>query len=100
MPEISTAKLSDAETWRPGHRSGDDAAIGNHWQKAGEMGKQQRRDQRQQPSRVVAQQTRQGRRDGSARERQKERKEGERLRFGRHDSPGSSDLWRSLVSRT
>ena len=85
----------DAEARRPGDGAGGDAAVGDQRQKAGEMGKQQRRDQRQRPGGVVAEETRQERRDGSAGERQKERKEGERLRFGRHDSPGSSDLWRS-----
>ena len=62
------------------------------------MGKQQRRDQRQRPGGVVTEETRQDRRDGSACEGQKKRKEGERLRFGRHDSPGSRDLRRPEVT--
>ena len=91
MPEISSAKVSDRPSRRQERstpRLGAQATApvatppsATSWQKAGEMDKQQRRDQRQRPSRVVAEQTRQGRRDGSARERQKERKEGERLRL-------------------
>ena len=60
---------------------------------AREMDEQQRRNQRQRPGGIATEETRQQRRDCSAGERQEERQEGERLRFGRHDSPGSRVGW-------
>ena len=44
----------DADARRPGDGAGGDAAIGDQRQEAGEMGKQQRRDQRQRPCRRLS----------------------------------------------
>jgi hypothetical protein len=91
---VDAPRKVDAKARRPGDRAGGDTAAGDQRQEACEMNKQQRRHQRQRPSCVVAEQTRQDRRDGRARKRQKQRKEGERLRCGRHRPPGSCDLRR------